>query len=345
MKKCFFLVVLIVLVSLETQAQNKSWTLRECADYAVSHNIGIKQHVHTREQCELQLSTSRNSRLPDLSASASESFSFGRGLTLDNTYTNRSTNSTSLSLGTSVPLFTGFQIPNQIKLDQLNLEAATHDLEKARNDIRMQVAQAYVQILYDMEIADVARRQIDIDSVQVARLQAFVSNGKASQAQLSQQQATLAKAHLTATQANNNLQLALLSLTQLLELSSPEGFTIVRPDIAATPDASMLALSPDLIYQEALAIKPEVQAEQLRLSASDRQILSFLHVSIIFTVGTHGVILHIDINGICPCQSRIRGELMENLEPPVQFPFFIGIQFLFARPAMIARSRCCNWIT
>jgi outer membrane protein len=134
------------------------------------------------------------------------------------------------------------------------------------------VAKAYVQILYDMEIADVARRQIDIDSVQVARLQAFVSNGKASQAQLSQQQATLAKAHLTATQANNNLQLALLSLTQLLELSSPEGFTIVRPDIAATPDASMLALSPDLIYQEALAIKPEVQAEQLRLSASDRQI-------------------------------------------------------------------------
>ena len=272
MKKCFFLVVLIVLVSLETQAQNKSWTLRECADYAVSHNIGIKQHVHTREQRELQLSTSRNSRLPDLSASASESFSFGRGLTLDNTYTNRSTNSTSFSLGTSVPLFTGFQIPNQIKLDQLNLEAATHDLEKVRNDIRMQVAQAYVQILYDMEIADVARRQIDIDSVQVARLQAFVNNGKASQAQLSQQQATLAKAHLTATQANNNLQLALLSLTQLLELSSPEGFAIVRPDIAATPDASMLALSPDLIYQEALAIKPEVQAEQLRLSASDRQI-------------------------------------------------------------------------
>ena len=123
-----------------------------------------------------------------------------------------------------MPLFTGFQIPNQIKLNQLNLEAATADLEKAKNDIRMQVAQAYVQILYNMEIADVARRQIAIDSMQVARLQALVDNGKASGAELSQQQASLAGSRLTATQADNNLQLAILTLTQLLEMPSPEGF-------------------------------------------------------------------------------------------------------------------------
>ena len=170
------------------KAQNP-WTLRQCANYAIEHNISIKQKEINREKRELQLSTAKNSRLPNLSATASESFSFGRGLTLDNTYTNRSTNSTSLSLGTTVPLFTGFQIPNQIKLNQLNLEAATQDLEKARNDIRMQVAQAYVQILYNMEIADVSYRQIEIDSMQVKRLQAFVNNGKASHAQLSQQEA------------------------------------------------------------------------------------------------------------------------------------------------------------
>ena len=135
-----------------------AWDLRECCTYAVEHNISIKQRENSRDQQALRLSTAKNSRLPDLSASASESFSFGRGLTLDNTYTNRSTSSTGFSLGTNIPLFTGFQIPNQIKLNRLNLEAATADLEKAKNDICMQVAQAYVQILYDMEIADVARR-------------------------------------------------------------------------------------------------------------------------------------------------------------------------------------------
>ena len=271
MKKTFFLVVLVVLVSLDTLAQ-QSWTLRQCADYAVEHNISIKQKGNQRKQRDIQLSTAKNSRLPDLSASASESFSFGRGLTLDNTYTNRSTSSTSFSLGTSVPLFTGFKIPNQIKLNQLNLEAATKDLEKAKNDIRMQVAKAYVQILYDTEIAEVAHRQIAIDSAQVARLEAFVKNGKSSPAELSQQQSTLAQARLTATQADNNLQLAILALTQLLELPSPEGFSIVRPFIETAPTSSLVGISPDAIYQEALTLKPEVQAEQLRLTASERSI-------------------------------------------------------------------------
>ena len=252
------------------KAQNP-WTLRQCANYAIEHNISIKQKEINREKRELQLSTAKNSRLPNLSATVSESFSFGRGLTLDNTYTNRSTNSTSLSLGTTVPLFTGFQIPNQIKLNQLNLEAATQDLEKARNDIRMQVAQAYVQILYNMEIADVSYRQIEIDSMQVKRLQAFVNNGKASQAQLSQQEAQLAQSRLTATQANNKLQLSLLALSQLLELPSPDGFTVARPDVERITMSTRFP-SPDAIYQEAVILKPEVQAEQLRLSASERQI-------------------------------------------------------------------------
>ena len=258
------------LITLPVGAQSP-WTLRQCADYAVEHNINIKQRENNREQRELQLSTAKNSRLPDLNASASESFSFGRGLTLDNTYTNRSTSSTSFSLGTTVPLFTGFKIPNQIKLNQLNLEAATKDLEKAKNDIRTQVAQAYVQILYDMEIADVAKRQIEIDSQQVARLEAFVNNGKASMAQLSQQQSTLAQAHLTATQAENNLQLAILALTQLLEFPSPEGFSVVRPQVDHIAILSQLP-SPEAIYQEALGLKPEVQAEQLRLTAAERNI-------------------------------------------------------------------------
>ena len=195
-----------------------------------------------------------------MSGSVSQNFSFGRGLTADNTYSNTNTSSTSFSLGTSVPIFTGFQIPNQIKLNQLNLEAATADLEKAKNDIRMQVAQAYVQILYDIEIADVAHRQISIDSAQVARLQAFVKNGKASEAELSQQRATLANSTLTATQADNNTRLALLALTQLLELPSPEGFNIVRPDLDDLDNLARLENlpAPDAIYAEALGIKPEI---------------------------------------------------------------------------------------
>ena len=277
-EKCWVKVLLVLFTihySLFTaSAQPKLWSLRECCDYAVEHNISIKQQQNQCRQQEIQLSTAKNSRLPDLSGSVGQNFSFGRGLTAQNTYSNTNTSSTSFSLGTSVPLFTGFQIPNQIKLNQLNLEAATADLEKAKNDIRMQVAQAYVQILYDMEISEVAHRQIAIDSAQVARLQAFVDNGKASEAELSQQRATLASSRLTATQADNNTRLAILSLTQLLELPTPEGFAIVKP---STDDIERLGVlgnivTPDQIYADALGVKPEIVSQQLKLKGTEHNI-------------------------------------------------------------------------
>lgn len=270
MKKSFFLVILVSLVKLDVSAQPKQWSLRECCDYVVEHNITIKQQENQCRQQEIQLSNAKNQRLPDLNGSASQNFSFGRGLTAQNTYTNTNTSSTSFSLGTSVPLFTGFQIPNNIKLSQLNLEAATQDLEKAKNDIRTQVAQAYVQILYNMEIADVAHRQVSIDSAQVARLQALLNIGRASEAELAQQKATLAQGQLTATQAKNNLQLALLTMTQLLELESPEGFSVVRPQIASVGDD--VIATPEDIYAAALSTKPEIQAQQLRLRATENSI-------------------------------------------------------------------------
>ena len=274
MKKLSILVILVVLARLDVLAQNKLWNLRECCDYAVANNISIKQQENQCRQQEIQLSTAKSSRLPDLSASAGQNFSFGRGLTAENTYSNTNTSSTSFNLGTSVPVFTGFQIPNQIKLNQLNLEAATADLEKAKNDIRMQVAQAYVQILYDMEIADVARRQIAIDSAQVARLKAFVENGKAAEAELSQQKAALANSHLTATQADNNTRVAILALTQLLELPTPDGFEIVKPNLDELVGLVGIdkLVTPDAIYAEALGIKPEIAAQQLRLKGTEHSI-------------------------------------------------------------------------
>ena len=273
--------------------------MEQCIDYAVTHNISIKQYENRQRQQELQLSTARNNRLPDLNASASENFSFGRGLTAENTYTNTNTSSTSFSLGTSIPLLTGNRIPKTIELSRLNLEASTQDLEKAKNDIRVQVAQQYVQVLYDMEIGCVARRQVAIDSAQVARLESLLKLGRASEAEVAQQRAALAQSQLTVTQADNNTQLALLSLSQLLELPSPEGFSVNAPldqrslATSGTQECSMHNAfpplpSPDAIYAEALALRPEIQAEQLRLKGADANIdiaRSSLFPSLSFSAG------------------------------------------------------------
>jgi len=272
MKKVLLSFVIFPL-SFSPAGAQKQWSLRECCDYAVEHNISIKQKQNQCRKSELELSTSKNSRLPDLSGSVGQNFSFGRGLTGANTYTNTNTSSTSFGLSTSVPLFTGFRIPNEIKLNQLNLEAATADLEKAKNDIRLDVAKAYVQILYDMEMAAVAHRQIEIDSAQVRRLEAYVDNGKAAEAELSQQKATLANSRLTFTQAENNYRMSVLTLTQLLELPSPEGFAILPPTEAEMNALSQTSIiGPDQIYAEALGVKPEILSQQLKLKGTEHSI-------------------------------------------------------------------------
>ena len=268
-----YILFALMAVAAPTLAQSHKWSLEECISYALEHSISIKQRDLNRQQQEIEVSTAKNSRLPDLNASAGENFSFGRGLTAENTYTNTNTNSTSFSLGTSVPLFTGFRIPRTLELNRLNLEAATAYLEKPRNDIRMQVAQAYVQILYSMELCDVARRQIEIDSLQVFRLKEMLNNGKASGTQVAQQEATMAQSKLTATQADNDYRLNILALTQLLELPSPEGFSIVRISPDALPLKEIAAgMTPDAIYQEAVGIKPEILAETLRLQGTEKNI-------------------------------------------------------------------------
>ena len=255
-----------------TSSFAKQWTLPECINYAIEHNISLKQRENTRRQNEVSLNTAKNSRLPDLNAGVSESLGFGRSLGMDNTYSKNNTSNTSFQISTSVPILTGNRIENTIKLNQLNLEASTADLEKARNDIRTQIAQQYIQIVYDTEILAVAKRQIGIDSLQLYRLQEMEHNGKATLTEVLQQQSTMEQSRLTATQAENTYRLDLLALTQLLELPSPEGFSIVIPTLPSN-SGSLINVNPEIIYQEAIAVKPEVQAEELRLKASDSNIL------------------------------------------------------------------------
>ena len=243
------------------------WTLQDCVDYALEHNITVRQSEVALEQKEVELSNARNRRLPGLSASVSENLSFGRGLTADNTYTNSNTTSTSFSLGADVPIFQGFDINNGIKLGKLGLAAATEDLEKARDDIRVSVAQAYVEILYNQEMYKVAAAQAEHDAGLLEQVKARKLAGKASEAEVSAQQATLAQSRLSETQAANNLQLALLDLTQLLELPSPEGFDIVTPSVESFE--LQLLENPESVYAQAVDLKPAVKSALLNLEYAE----------------------------------------------------------------------------
>ena len=271
MRKQYITFVTIAVLSAGSAMAQKQWNLKQCIEYAIEHNLTIKQQEAAKDESAVDLNTAKWSRLPDLNGSASHSFNFGRSLQMDNTFQQLNTQNTGLNLSTSIPLFTGMQIPNQIALSKLNLKAAVEDLNKAKEDISIQVTSAYLQVLFNEELAKVAHEQVALSEEMLKQKTAFSKVGKASEAELYEAKSRAAQDQLSAVQADNEYRLALLDLSQLLELPSPEDFSIVAPSIDEGKDFCILS-SPADIYSEALLIKPSIKAAQYRVEGAQKSI-------------------------------------------------------------------------
>lgn len=163
----------------------KKWSLQECIDYAKEHNLEVRmQQINVQHQ-EVTLSTAKSKRLPDLSASASQGWNFGRSPSgYDNTYKNQNARSTSWSLSTNVPVFTGFRITNEVAAAKLNLQAITAELEKVKENMEISITSAYLQVLYQKELLGVSNEQLALSREQLERIRSMHAAGRASEAQV-----------------------------------------------------------------------------------------------------------------------------------------------------------------
>lgn len=270
-------IALLACLSAGLQAQ-ETWSLRRCIDYAIEHNIDIRQAANTAEQSAVEVNTAKWARLPNLNGSANQSWNWGRTQTAvpDETtgdystvYVNTASNGTNMQLSTSIPLFTGLELPHQYSLAKLNLKAATADLQKAKEDISINIASGYLQVLFNQELHDVALGQVELSLQQCQRIESLAGVGKASSAEVADARARVAQDRMTAVQTENDYRLSLLSLSQLIELDSPEGFMLESPSTAITPSP---VTPPDDIYQMALTSKASIQAAQYRLEGSKHSV-------------------------------------------------------------------------
>ena len=266
------LINLLILTGLSTYAAQaqEGWTLRQCIDYAIEHNISVQQTANSAEQSKVDVNTAKWARLPNLSGSASQNWSWGRTASpVDNTDNDINSGSSSFSLGTNIPLFTGLELPNQYELTKLNLKAAIEDLNKAKEDLAINVTSAYLQVLFNLELSKVAQSQVGLSKEQLNRITRLHEVGKASPAEVAEAKARVAQDEMSAVQADNNYRLALLDLSQLLELPTPENFALAAPDTEL--EFSPLT-SPDDIYNQAMLYKPGIKAAQYRLEGSEKNI-------------------------------------------------------------------------
>jgi outer membrane protein len=250
-------------------AQTKQWTLEECIRHGIEHNIDLKLQEYEQQTREIELNTSQHSWLPSLNAGLGQNFDFGRSESREGVIVDRTSTNSSGSLQTSMPIFDGFRIINDIAARRLNLQAATEALNKAKDDLAVGVASYFLQTLYSKEIRTVAELQVALTAEQVRKTEALVETGKAPVSQLYDIRAQLAKDDATLTEAKNNVRLALLDLAQALELERAEaGFDIAAPEIKDVIAENMASIiPPEEIYDRAVVVKPQIKQQQYLLES------------------------------------------------------------------------------
>ena len=254
-------------------APGTPWTLAECIAHDQQNNTQVQQRQLQVERSDIELSTARYSRLPDLNASIGGDASFGRALTSDNTYRNNNQTSGSLNVSASMPLFQGMRINHQIKAGKLDLAAAIEDLERIREDVAINVMTLYLQVLYSKEMVGVAERQLELSTQQALRSRELAAAGKQPESTVYESEALAANDRMTLTQSRNDLQLALLDLSQALNRESAAGFDIVEPVLDSVALETLHHLgNPDAVYAYAAENRPHIRAEKLRLESSEHAV-------------------------------------------------------------------------
>ena len=266
--KKYFLVLLIITAGINQAVAQEAWSLEQCIDYALENNIVIKQQeLNTIVQDNL-LQQSRLNRLPTLNANTQTSVNYGRALDFrTNIYIDRNTHSYSYNAGTNLTLFNGFQITNTIRQNNLDLMASIADLDRLKNDISLNIASAYLQILFSKELVEIAENQLDITRQQVERTERLVDAGSLPMGNLLEIRAQEAGDNLRLVNARNQLTLSYLALTQLLELPDVEDFTIEIPDFDGVPVTPPLyQVQP--VYESALEVQPQVRSAEYQVESS-----------------------------------------------------------------------------
>ncbi len=259
--------ILILLMCISVSAQNKIWTLQECVNYALENNITVKQAENTLLINDQDIKATKGSFLPSISANASQGLSLGQAELFPGSFVSRTSNSTNLSVNVSQSIFNGFRTTNLYKQAQLNFETNRLELNRIKDDISLNVANSYLNVLFNLERLQTARFQYEFSSKQLQQVKDLVDAGVQPRANILDADATLSSDAQSVTIAENNYTLALLSLSQLLQVPF-QGFKVAIIEIDDPSVALMYKdISPILNY--ALENRNEIKVAKKNIENSE----------------------------------------------------------------------------
>jgi outer membrane protein len=272
-KAILFLGSLLVLGFTPMKAQ-KVWSLQECISYALENNLQVKRQELNVQFNKNNFNQSKFRTLPNLNAQYNENYSSGQTF---NQYAepprfeNKSSWSGDFGARSTVTLFGGLQIINNILKSKYDFLKSQSDLEKSKNDIQLQLALAYLQVLFSKEIVNVSKNKLDVTSLQAQRTQKLLDVGNVAQGEYLQIKAQEANDKTALINAQNDLTIALLDLTQLLDLDSAAGFDVV------VPPNIQVGLLPELesiqgIFDLAVKGMPQIKSAEYAVKSSEKEL-------------------------------------------------------------------------
>ena len=278
MKKSMIMVALALLS--QTGFAQKQWTLKECIDYAMQHNITLQRARLQQMSAKEDVSQSTAALLPSLNASTSHNLAYrpwqNTGITTVtngtvNTKVDKTSYNGSYGLNASWTVWNGNRNRNQVKLNKLTEEQAELEVQETANSIQEKIAQLYVQILYLEEAVKVNEESLKTSKANEDRGREMVEVGKMSKADLAQLSAQRSTDEYNIVSAQTQVQNYKLQLKQLLEIIGDEEFNIAVPDAVTTTDQLALEEVPTLmsVYEQALTTRPEIQSAEMAVKSSD----------------------------------------------------------------------------
>ncbi|NOX48338.1 MAG: TolC family protein [Chlorobi bacterium] len=269
----FLLLSFVFLTTMTANSQEtKIWTLEECINYALENNLNVKKQVLSIDLQNELLKQSQLEILPNLNGFVSHGYNWGQRIDpFTNRFATDRVRSNNLFLSADLNLFSGLQQLNKIKKNKLQLMASQYDSDAYKDEISINVATAYLQMLFFMESVGIAENQLGITVLQVNRTKKLVEAGTLAKGDLLTIEAQQASEELTLINAENNLELARLTLSQLLELATPEGFEIEEPELGLIESPETF-LTPEKIYTTALDLRPEIKSASVKVESSERDL-------------------------------------------------------------------------
>jgi len=261
----------LFLFSLSASAQN-AWSLQECINYAMAHNIGLQQaelNNEIRKNNELQ---SKAGLLPSINGGANHAYNFGK--TIDrftNTFANSMVLSQNFFLSGQVTLWSGLNQYNAIKANEFDYLSGVENVKQQQNDLSLTVANAYIGVIFNEELLRISQNQFEITREQMERTKKLVAAGSQARSVEYEIRSQLAIEEANVTSADNNYQLSLLQLRQLMNLDSVSNFQVKRPDMGNLQE-SVLNSNISGMYEKGLQTQPGIKSSEYLILSAERRL-------------------------------------------------------------------------